>query len=119
VKGRHQAEYTLFTLLDSLPIMSMPAQHAAQQILAAIEQGRAELVLTLPAKLAVAAHALLPQTTAALLRATAAILPNAGPDGMHPRMGHACETPLTRSALTADNQLAAMVYNEEVTRQPV
>src|SRR5437764_2101577 len=53
-KGRHRAEYTWFTLGDSLPGVSMSAERAARKIIEACRNGTAEVVLSLLAKSAVA-----------------------------------------------------------------
>ena len=58
--GRHDKEYAWFALGDALPLMSVSAESAAAAILAGCARGDAELVLTLPAKLAVLLQALLP-----------------------------------------------------------
>jgi len=52
---------------DSLPVISMNAEKAARQILDACRQGKAELVLTMPAQIAVLLHSLLPGGTIELL----------------------------------------------------
>jgi NAD(P)-dependent dehydrogenase (short-subunit alcohol dehydrogenase family) len=52
VKGRHREEYAWFSISDSLPGLSMGAPRAARHIIAAMRRGDAELILSLPAKLA-------------------------------------------------------------------
>lgn len=48
MKGKtHRVEYTLFTLLDSLPFTSISAKRAAQQIVAATRRGSAEIVISI------------------------------------------------------------------------
>jgi NAD(P)-dependent dehydrogenase (short-subunit alcohol dehydrogenase family) len=59
-KGQHEREYVWFALGNAIPGLSVSAESAARSILAATARGDAELVIGLPAKLAVAAHALLP-----------------------------------------------------------
>src|SRR5438105_6875199 len=51
-KGQHRAEYAWFAISDSLPGASMSVERAARQILDACKRGDAEVVLSLPAKLA-------------------------------------------------------------------
>jgi NAD(P)-dependent dehydrogenase (short-subunit alcohol dehydrogenase family) len=65
-KGQHEDEFAWFTLGDSLPGASMSAESAARKILDAAARGDAEVVLSLPAKLAVAAQAVAPNLTSAL-----------------------------------------------------
>jgi hypothetical protein len=62
-KGQHDREYAWFALGGALPGLSVSAESAARSILAAAARGDAELVIGLPAKLAVAAHALCPNLT--------------------------------------------------------
>jgi short-subunit dehydrogenase len=60
-KGDRAAEYAWFAAADSLPLATVSAERAARQILAACQRGEAELVITVPAKLAVLAQALAPE----------------------------------------------------------
>src|SRR3954453_8374357 len=57
-KGQHRAEYAWFAISDSLPLVSMSAERAARQIIAACKRGDAETVLSLQAQLAVKFHGL-------------------------------------------------------------
>jgi short-subunit dehydrogenase len=114
VKGKHRAEYTLFTILDSLPGISMDARAAAWQIVAAVRHGKAYLTLGLPAQIASRVANLFPGLTARLSAVVNGALPNSTPAGIIARRGADCETPLTRSFLTADNQRAAHDNNELV-----
>jgi NAD(P)-dependent dehydrogenase (short-subunit alcohol dehydrogenase family) len=76
-KGDHRREFAWFHLAASMPGMSMHAARAASQIIDACRRGRAELVLTVPAKAAVLMNAVFPETTAALLALTNRVLPRA------------------------------------------
>jgi hypothetical protein len=55
-KGRHRAEYAWFSIADALPGLSMGAQRAARQIVAACRRGDAEVILGAPAKAAALFH---------------------------------------------------------------
>ena len=66
-KGKHRAEYAWFSISDSLPFLSMNAERAASQIIDATKEGRAELTISLPAKIAVLSDALFPEFTAGML----------------------------------------------------
>ncbi len=79
MKGQHAAEFAWFAASDSLPGLSMDATRAAARILDACRQGRAELVLTLPARLAVALYGLAPDTVVRLATFANRMLP--GPSG--------------------------------------
>jgi len=59
-KGRNDQEYAWFALGNSIPGLSMSADRAAAQILAACARGDAQLVLPLPAKIAVALEGICP-----------------------------------------------------------
>lgn len=115
IKGQHKVEYALFSVLDSLPFASIDVQRAAHQIVNATRRGDAELIITISAQLAAKAAALFPNLTAAVLQATARVLPDAGgPEGYQPKQGYESETPITQSVLTANNQHAAREYNEDL-----
>ncbi len=80
-KGRHDEEYVWFALGNGMPGLSMNAESAAGKILASCARGEGELVLGLPAKLAVAAQALAPNLTAdALALVNRLLLPETGGD---------------------------------------
>jgi len=66
-KGKHRAEYAWFSISDSLPFISISADRAASQIIGAIKAGKAELTISLPAKIAVITDALFPEFTAGLM----------------------------------------------------
>src|SRR5262249_34238650 len=78
-KGQHDAEYAWFSVSDSLPFLTISAERAAEQILDACARGDAEIVLSLPAKVAATFHALFPELSAVLLSLTNRLLP--GPEG--------------------------------------
>src|SRR5262245_59124293 len=63
-KGQHEREYAWFALGNAIPGLSISAESAARKILDASARGEGEVVLTLPAKLAVLMQALFPDLTA-------------------------------------------------------
>jgi len=65
--GAEQGEAAWFSLGASLPGLSMSADRAAKQIIAATAEGRAERILSTPANLLARFHGLFPGTTADLL----------------------------------------------------
>lgn len=112
-KGSHHAEYALFSILDSLPFISMNARKAARQIVRATQQGKAEITLTIPAKVAVEVHGLLPGLTSIFLGMIDRLLPSTVPmEGLKDYTGEESKTPLSESFLTALNRRAAQEYNE-------
>jgi NAD(P)-dependent dehydrogenase (short-subunit alcohol dehydrogenase family) len=63
-KGRHRDEFTWFAISDSLPVASIDGRRAAIQLVEACRHGDAELVIGLPAKVAVVLSALMPEAVA-------------------------------------------------------
>ena len=113
-KGRHQAEYTMFSLAGNLPVTSMSARNAAQQIVRATRRGDAEFVLTLQANVLTRFHGLFPGLTADLLALANRLMPAPGGVGAERRRGKESETPLSQSFLTALGQQAAREYHQYV-----
>ncbi len=66
-KGRQEREYRWFGLGATMPLVSMDAERAARQIVAATRRGSAERILSLPATMAARFHGLFPGLTAELL----------------------------------------------------
>lgn len=111
-KGRHRAEYTLFSLTAANPLLSMNAEAAARKIVEAAEHGDAELILTVPAKLAARVHGLAPGLTTDLMALVNMLLPGPGGIGAARATGAESQTPVTRSVLTAHLRGAAERNNE-------
>ena len=112
-KGKHHDEYTWFTLSDAMPGLSISADRAARQIVTACEYGRPELIVSLPAKIAIKAHALFPGISSLALRLTNQLLPDA--DGVFEKSskkGSQSETAATRSFLTTLDKQAARKNNQ-------
>lgn len=111
-KGNHRAEYTWFTLADSLPGTSVPAERAAQQIVAACRRGDAELIVGAWAELAIRFHGLFPGVTADLLGAANHLLPPPQDASTELHRGHESETAATRSWLTGLTRKAELDHNQ-------
>jgi hypothetical protein len=111
-KGRNQAEYTWFSLSDSLPPAAISARRAARQIVWAARTGRAEFVISLPAQVLARAHGLLPGMTTRLLGLANQFLPRDGGIGRERATGRQSETALTRSFVTGLSQRAMERYNQ-------
>lgn len=115
VKGKRYAEASMFSLLASLPLVTVSAERAARLIVAAIERGDRFLIIGLPAKLLRLAHALVPGAVLGALGVVNRFLPGPAPEG---REGIALPAELfrrglARSILTALGERAARKYNEE------
>jgi NAD(P)-dependent dehydrogenase (short-subunit alcohol dehydrogenase family) len=116
VKGDKKREVRWFSLLASMPVISMDADRAARQIVTAVRHGKAERVLGLPAKLAVRGHAMFPNVSAAILSGVSRVLPApVMAEGMEPTASHdvdgAFDSPTMRR-LTILSRKAAERNNE-------
>lgn len=113
IKGQHEKEYTVFTLADSMPLITVDADSAARQIWNACRRGDAEVIIGMPAKLLSGIHGLFPGTTTDILGWVNRSLPDATSDiGDVRRRGAESETPLTRSWLTTLTRNAEQQNNE-------
>jgi NAD(P)-dependent dehydrogenase (short-subunit alcohol dehydrogenase family) len=114
-KGQHRAEYAWFSISDALPLISQSAERAARQIIAACTRGDAEVVLSLPAKVATTVHSLFPGATADVLGlANTFLLPASGGIGTAHLPGRHSSSALSPSWLTALSDKAAQRNNEDV-----
>src|SRR5437868_12520069 len=112
-KGRHREEFAWFTVSDSLPLLTIDSARAARQIVDACRCGDAELVVTMPAKLAVTLNGIAPSAVALGMRITNALLPGpAGPDGDSAHSGWQSRSPWAPSRLTRLTEQAAIANNE-------
>ncbi|HRO67445.1 MAG TPA: hypothetical protein PL182_07765, partial [Pseudobdellovibrionaceae bacterium] len=75
LKGDHEKEFAWFTVANSLPGLSMSAEKAAQKIIQAIREGRTDLRLSVPTRLALWFQQLFPETFHALMGFTDGLLP--------------------------------------------
>lgn len=75
-KGNHEREFEWFGAIDNLPGLSMSADKAAKKILDAVEDGRTEVILSLPAKARMFFGAIFPEMMHALMGLVARILPS-------------------------------------------
>ena len=110
-KGNNRAEYAWFTLSDANPLISVPVEKAARRILRAICDGEAQATIGWTAAVAKTVNALFPETTAAMLRFAAGLLPapngsTARTDGADSRSGR------TDNPLTALNDAAMKRTNQ-------
>lgn len=111
-KGKHRAEYAWFSLGSSLPVIAMDADRAGRQIVAACRRGTAEIVLSLPFKIAARVHGLVPGTTSNMLGLVNRVLPEPGGIGTRKAPGRESASPISESWLTALKDRAAQRNNE-------
>jgi short-subunit dehydrogenase len=76
-KGQHEKEFAWFAAADVFPGLSMSPTKAAQKIIAAIQDEKAELIPFLPGKIRVAAAAFLPEIVANGMKLIASLMPSA------------------------------------------
>ena len=113
LKGRHAQELTWFAVGDSLPLLTISAPKAARKIVAACRRGKAQLVLTFPARGAVLANTLFPEITAKLLDVTNRLLPGRNPvDGDEVKKGTEVDSSVVPSPLTILSDRAARRHNQ-------
>lgn len=113
--GRAGQEFTWFSLGASLPLISMDAERAARQIIAAVRARRAEIILTPAGQLAARLAGLAPGLTSQILHQVQLALPAPGGVPGQDTPGYALSPALSRKAfdrLTAWGQSAAARFNE-------
>jgi NAD(P)-dependent dehydrogenase (short-subunit alcohol dehydrogenase family) len=110
-KGRHREEYAWFAAGNATYGLSMSAECAAARIISACARGDAEVVLGIPAKLAVAFEAVCPNLMAELLELTNDHMPEPGGVGSATVRGKHSRGALP-DAVTAHIDRAAARNNE-------
>lgn len=112
-KGDHEKEYAWFTITDSLVGASMSAERAGRQIVRACQNGESEVVLGLPAKLAVVANGVAPGLISDLLTAGNEWFLLRATDTETPRRkGYESQSRVTQSSLTSLTRSAERANNE-------
>jgi NAD(P)-dependent dehydrogenase (short-subunit alcohol dehydrogenase family) len=112
-KGRHAQEYSWFAVSSSLPGITIGAERAARQIVSACRNGDAELVITVQAKLAILARALVPELFEEAMSLINRLLPPpAGREGDAARPGRSTGSDWAGSKLLAPMYAAAQMNNE-------
>jgi NAD(P)-dependent dehydrogenase (short-subunit alcohol dehydrogenase family) len=111
-KAQYQKEYTWFALSDALPFSSIGARSAARAIVDATLRGDAEIVLSLPAQVAVVLNGIAPGLVSNALQIGARVLPGPGGVDTMPMRGFQSTTKLTESPLTLLSKKAERDYNQ-------
>jgi NAD(P)-dependent dehydrogenase (short-subunit alcohol dehydrogenase family) len=111
-KGQHRKEYAWFSIGGSLPLISMNAERAAQQILRACQHGDGDVYITNMLSPAVWAAELAPALTNELLALINFWLPKPGGIGQRSAYGYESESIVAPSLLTALGDQAAERNNE-------
>ena len=88
VKGHHDREFAWFAASGVLPGLSQSADHVARVVARVCERGTAQTTLSLPGKVAAAAHGMAPSAIVALMAQADRLLPtDQGADAGEPRRG--------------------------------
>jgi NAD(P)-dependent dehydrogenase (short-subunit alcohol dehydrogenase family) len=112
-KGRRSEEYSWFAVADSLPGLTISAERAASQILRACRRGDAELVVTIPAKLAILTRTVAPELFARAMSLVNRMLPPVtGSDGDRTEDGRTAGSGWESSKILAPTYAAAQRNNE-------
>lgn len=114
VKGDYEKEYAWFKISDSIPGFSVDAELAASKILKAAQRGDKTLVLTIPAKLAIAIHGISPGLNIAVFNLlNKYILPDSEDGNVTPQKGYESKSKASSSFLTQLTDKAAEKNNEK------
>ena len=111
-KGKHRYEYAWFSISDSMPLLTVSAENAARQVIRACRRGQAELVISVPAKLAVTFDALFPEIMSQMLGLANQLLPAVGGVGAQSVKGRHSSSAWSPSWLTTLSEEAAVRNNE-------
>ena len=112
-KGDYSKEFAWFSVGAGMPFLSMNAQRAARQIVAAARCGRPELTITLQARCLILAQAVMPNLLARILELVNSLLPKAAPgQGLVKQNGYQSQSALAPSLLTTLADRAAPLFNE-------
>jgi NAD(P)-dependent dehydrogenase (short-subunit alcohol dehydrogenase family) len=118
-KGRYRQEFAWFGIAGSLPLLSIDGQRAAAQIVAAARRGDAELVVTWPARVAVAAAGLVSNSVARAMSVANRLLPApAESGGYESHSGWQSGSAWAPSILTRLSERSA-AENNELPMRPV
>ena len=86
-KGKHEQEYGWFALGGTNPLMSVSAESAARQIVAATRRNQAELIVSWQAKILAHAHGIAPGIISEALALVNKLLPDARGAGAEKKTG--------------------------------
>jgi short-subunit dehydrogenase len=109
-KGRRETMYKLFTPISATPLTTISGRRAARKIVAAIERGDPELILTAHANLVTRASGLAPALTQRVLGVVARALPRGGTTEALP--GHAIDAAVDETPLLAAGRKARADLNQ-------
>jgi short-subunit dehydrogenase len=112
-KGDYEKEFTWFAVGAGMPFLSMNAERAARQIVAAARRGQPALTITIPARCLIFAQAIMPNLLARILQLVNLLLPaNEVGRGLVRQKGYDSQSAWAPSLLTILADQAAPLYNE-------
>lgn len=111
-KGQNEKEFAWFSIGNALPVSSIGAERAAEQIIEAAGRGNAELIISTQAKLAAKAHTLFPELAANVSALVNRTLPEAGGIGENHALGKDSASNLSPSFITASIDKQSRRNNE-------
>lgn len=117
-KGRHREEFTWFSIGDALPVISMPAEEAASQVLTACQNGQNEVLLRGMANVGLLLQDALPKLTQELLRYANRALPAMGGIGRQAARGYDSHSRWSPSWITQLSDQAAR-RNNQMREHPI
>jgi len=112
IKGQNEKEYAWFKIADALPLLTVSAEECARQVLDACRIGRAQIVVSLPAKMLTALHSLKPGLFMDTLSVVKRLLPAPGGIGEASAKGHESESAISQSFVATLADQAAEANNE-------
>ena len=112
-KGDYAKEFAWFSVGAGMPFLSMNAQRAARQIVAAARRGRPELTITIQARCLILAQAVMPNVLARILELVNSSLPKAASgQGLVRKNGYESQSAWAPSLLTTLADRATPLFNE-------
>ena len=111
-KGQHRKEFAWFSLGDSLPLVSMSADRAAEKILHACKRGDAEVILSGFGRLMAGVQTFFPNLSAEAFTLMNYALPAMGGIGTASAKGYESTSRISPSFLTRLGDQAAIKNNE-------
>ena len=98
-KSKHTEEYTLFSVMSSLPVTSIPAETVARHVVEAVRVGDREITPSFHAHLLARMNGVMPGVTTTVMGVANRLLPSPGGIGTGRRRGMESETVVSESFL--------------------
>ena len=111
-KGQNEKEFAWFSIGNALPVSSISAERAAEQIIEACQYGDAELIISIQAKFAATMNNLFPELTTEISGLINRVLPDAGGIGKNHALGKDSQSFVSPSFLTALSDKESYRNNE-------